>query len=61
VRVPHERPDEGGTRDSLPRVGDMPLAAFLPTDDTVLANAVRRAADAAERSKDNYAAHGSTP
>jgi len=34
---------------------------FLPTDDTVLANAVRRAAKAAERSKDNYAAHGSTP
>jgi hypothetical protein len=61
VRVPHERPDEGGTRDPLPRVGDIPLAVFLPTDDTVFANALRRAAETAERSKDNYAAHGSTP
>ena len=61
MRVPHELPDGGRTNDPLPRVGDLPLVDFLPTDDTVLAKAVRRAAKAAERSKDNYAAHGSTP
>jgi FXSXX-COOH protein len=61
VRVPDERHREAGTGGTLPRLGEMPLADLLPTDQTVLANAVRTVVEAAKRSTENYAAHSSTP